>query len=122
MPIVTFVAGQVLTAAEMTQIGGDSGWISVTYQNSFATFNSFAQYRKIGNRVTLSGGAQSGSSNTAAFTLPSGFRPATQQNFSCANGNTAFGSTIVDVGTSGVVVIKDATYGVDLGSISFLVD
>ena len=73
MPVVTFSAGQILTAAQMTQIAADSGWLSIA-----ATQNSWTgtvYYRKVGTLVTLSGYVSGGTANNTAVTLPSSYRP-----------------------------------------------
>ena len=73
MPVISFTAGQVLTAAQMNQIGQDSGWLSVA-----ATLNSWTgtvYYRKVGTVVSLSGQISGGTANNLAVTLPSGYRP-----------------------------------------------
>jgi hypothetical protein len=63
----------------------DSGWFSVgvggnpAFQNSWGNFGSgwqVAQYRKVGTQVFLRGLVTGGASSTAIFTLPTGYRPA----------------------------------------------
>ena len=63
----------------------DSGWVTPTLLNSWVTSGALPpQYRLVGNRVSLRGGLQGGTSNTEAFALPAGFRPsATAPQFTC---------------------------------------
>ena len=80
MPSKTFAAGDVLTAAQMNQIGQDSDWITITsFSNSWVAGSIAPAYRKVGNRVQLRGRITSGTANTTAFALPAGYRPLTNQ-------------------------------------------
>lgn len=55
---------------------GDTGWITISsFSNSYSGSGSPA-YRKINNVVYLRGRVSGGTANTAAFNLPSGYRPA----------------------------------------------
>jgi hypothetical protein len=55
---------------------GDTGWIALSsFSNSYSGSGSPA-YRKINNVVYLRGRVSNGTANTAAFNLPSGYRPA----------------------------------------------
>ena len=73
----TFIAGQVLTAAEMNTAAGDSGWTTISsFTNGWTQYSTFTvKYRLIGQEVQVEGVLSPGSSATAAFTLPAGFRP-----------------------------------------------
>ena len=52
-------------------------WTPVTFQNGWANYDAFraAGYRKVGDCVEVRGSIMNGTANTAAFTLPVGFRP-----------------------------------------------
>jgi hypothetical protein len=55
-----------------------TAWTAPTFSNGWINFGgayNVAQYRKIGDIVYLRGMIKSGSIASAAFTLPSGFRP-----------------------------------------------
>lgn len=56
----------------------DTGWTTVTYSNSWVDYGSgysSVGYRKVGSRVFLRGAMKSGTVGSAAFTLPTGYRP-----------------------------------------------
>lgn len=62
--------------ATMSSIPTDSGWITVSsFTNSFS--GTSVAYRKINNVVYLRGHISGGTPASAAFTLPTGFRPTT---------------------------------------------
>lgn len=77
----TFNVGDVLTAAQMNQIGKDSDWITISsFSNGWTAGSVTPQYRKIGNRVFLRGRINPGTNGATAFTLPSSptnYRPST---------------------------------------------
>jgi hypothetical protein len=121
MPVVTFTAGQVLTAAQLNQIGSDSGWLQMsTFTN---TWTGNVYYRKVGTLVTLAGSI-SGGTVAAAFTLPSGYRPSSLGGISYyfpsidVNGTT---TNTVRVQTTGVVT-PSTTSTVQLQSVQFYTD
>ena len=73
---------------------GDTGWTQITsFSNGFsAVSGQGVYYRRLNNVVWLRGAITGGSANTAAFTLPSGYRPATQwvvpvQNYGSSSDN-----------------------------------
>lgn len=83
----------------------DSGWTGVTFSNSWVDFGSpqqAAQYSKAGDVVRVRGVIKSGTLNTAAFTLPSGFRPPATLRFPSSDG-------IITVDSSGVVSVFGAS-------------
>jgi hypothetical protein len=102
------------------------GWTSVaSFQNGWSNFGSgwqVVQYQKVGDRVYIRGTPTGGTVNTAAFTLPVGFRPPASIGFACScfNGSTRVLS-MVYVNNSGNVVINDNTGVVDLNVINFSV-
>src|SRR5215472_16626669 len=83
---------------------GDVAWTNVaSFTNSWVNFGSgafSAGYRLVGNRVFLRGAIKSGTINTAAFTLPAGYRPTANINL-VAVSNLAVGA--VQILSSGVV-------------------
>ena len=102
MPSKTFNPGDVLTAAQINQIGQDSDWISVgSFSNSWVAGSIAPAYRKVGNRVQLRGRVSSGTANATAFALPSGYRPLTNQSL-CAISSTG-SINQVSIDTSGNV-------------------
>lgn len=75
----------------------DSGWITTTYEDSFANYNgssaSAPKYRKIGNIVSITGIATPASELEAGvtatlFTLPKGYRPTINQNSRLMQGSS----------------------------------
>jgi hypothetical protein len=57
---------------------GDTGWSDVgSLSNSFVSGGNTPGYRKLNNVVYLRGNINSGTAGQTAFTLPSGYRPAT---------------------------------------------
>lgn len=79
--MATFTTGQVLTAAQMNQIGDDSGWITISsFSNGWTAGSVTPQYRRIGNRVQMRGRINPGTNGATAFTLPASpvnYRPTT---------------------------------------------
>lgn len=101
--MATFTTGQVLTAAQMNQIGDDSGWITVSsFSNSWGAGTVAPAYRKIGTKVFLRGRLSAGTAGATAFTLPSGYQPSTAQSLVSCN---ASGPTLnqVSITTGGAV-------------------
>lgn len=80
-----------------------TAWTAVTFQGAWVNFGApyqVAQYRKIGDVVQMRGVIKSGALNTAAMTLPVGFRPPATQQFATVSGGQP-GYITVDV--NGVV-------------------
>lgn len=92
----------------------DSGWLTVggtgvAFTNSFANSGGFTtQYRKLGNRVEVQGRVTTGSAGTSAFTLPTGFRPTTNQLDFAQDANLSFGA--ITIATAGTVIANYTTY------------
>jgi hypothetical protein len=79
----------------------DSGWQTPTLAGSWANYGSGkqnAQYRKQGDKVTVRGLVKSGSGTI--FTLPTGYRPASELDF-VTTATGAFGQ--LNITTAGVV-------------------
>lgn len=77
-----------------------TGWTAASLLNSWQNFGApwaGAAYRKVGDIVYLRGLIRLGTMNTAAFTLPSGFRPPADLYFSS-----------VDAGVVGEVIVTSA--------------
>lgn len=110
----------------------DTGWLEVSslgFSNGWVNFGDArtAQYRRIGNRVSLRGLIKNGSIGAfAAFTLPAGFRPPTRNSydgyFACT-GSNAYACVAVD-GASGAVLVVAAVNNawIDLSGVSFCTD
>lgn len=75
---VTFVSDG--TNWYMTGGAQDSGWVTPSLLNSWATAGVAPQYRLVANRVILRGSAQGGSSGTVMWNMPAAFRPPSGQN------------------------------------------
>lgn len=93
----------------------DSAWIALTLTNGWsanATFGTPA-YRRIGKLVYLRGviTASSANNNKVAFTLPSGYRPATQSVLGTAGGGFLTTDGLVDVATNGQATVNDIAGG-----------
>lgn len=86
--------------------GGSAPAFSGTWVNFDAANWQPVRYRKIGDIVYVEGIARSGTSGTAVFTLPVGFRPLKIQMF--ANVMNGVGSRL-DVGSNGQVVPTGAS-------------
>lgn len=103
---------------------GDSGWITPTLINSYASHSGYTiQYRKIGNVVRMRGSfTNSGTLGSAAFVFEEGFRPIQEEiytlnsyppslcSFICfTNGNAAAeGSALPEYGSlSGLTFTVD---------------
>jgi hypothetical protein len=57
---------------------GETGWSTVgSFSNSFVSGGNAPGYRRLNNVVYLRGNINSGTAGQTAFTLPSGYRPAT---------------------------------------------
>ena len=107
-----YAVSEVLTAATMNTyveadisfLYGDAAWTAVSYTNSWvdmgAPFIAVA-YRKVGTSVRLRGGMKNGTLNTAAFTLPVGYRPGATAIYSCLS-NSLLGA--VSIASTGVVM------------------
>lgn len=81
----------------------DSGWITVSsFSNNFTATNTVA-YRKLNGVVYLRGSVNSGTANTTAFTLPTGYRPAAGGTYATQNYGTS-NMTYITVNTDGTVV------------------
>lgn len=78
-----------------------STWTGVTFQNSWvnAGGNGAVQYRKVADDVQIRGRMTGGSLSAICFTLPTGYRPPTPQQFPCV-GPTASAAAL-QVGTNG---------------------
>lgn len=84
-------------------VGGDTGWVNVTFTNSWANVSGFTtSYRRLNGVVYIRGRIQSGTANSVAFTLPAGFRPAIQSRFGQVDGSAATAVTVLVDSTGGV--------------------
>lgn len=94
----------------------NTGWVSVAtsigFSGTWVNFGgvySVLQYKRVGPRIYIRGTIKSGTSGTAVFTLPVGFRPPTQIRLAidCAGGHG-----FAEVQSSGVVTVTGATTNV----------
>lgn len=102
---------------------GVTSWTQPTLLNSWVDFGgayALAAYRKVGDVVELRGLIKSGSTNAAAFTLPTGFRPPAELIYAVA---TSTGPANIAVQADGDVFIPTgvSTTYVSLAGISFSV-
>ena len=122
-----FATGHVVTAADWNNfmgtngdlafLFGDIGWTNVpAFTNSWAASGTAPGYILIGRTVWLRGAMSAGTANTAAFTLPAGYRPSQTVNVLVNNG--AASANLLTVNTTGTVVpLNSAT--VWLNAVSF---
>lgn len=83
---------------DLTFLYGDTGWTNVSvFTNSWASAGAgnVPRFALIGRVVYLNGMVTGGTINTAAFTLPAGYRPSQLQRFGNAF-NAAFGQLTVN--------------------------
>lgn len=83
----------------------DSGWQTPTFQNSWVNFGSpyqNARYRKINGLVYIQGTVKTGASGTTIFTLPTGYRPPADLQYSIPLSGNAVGR--LDITSAGAVV------------------
>lgn len=113
------VVGTSFAVPNMEANGGmDSGWIPVTFQNSWIDYGAdyaTAAYRRVGSKVMFRGLVKSGTVGTTMFTLPYGFRIANGWAiFSGVNNtkNTGAAST----GTAHTHPITDAAWRINVNS------
>lgn len=104
-----------------TFLYGDTAYTNViSFTNSWVSVgsgNAPVGYRLVGTRVWLRGSVSSGTNGTAAFTLPSGYRPQFLVTVPVAS-DGAFG--LVTIATSGTVTPNQGiTLGYSLDSVSF---
>lgn len=100
---------------DLTFLYGDTGWTSVSGFTNSWTSNAapqVARYRLVGSMVTMQGSIGAGTLNTAAFTLPAGYRP-TETVVFVTDSNAAFGR--FSITAAGVVMpITGATTNVQM--------
>lgn len=120
----TWVAGAVLPASDLntylrdnlTFLYGDTSWTAPTFTNSWVDFGGTcpaAGFRLVGTRVVLRGAIKSGTINTAAFTLPAGYRPTGSVTFA-VNSNGSYGAaTITSAGVFTPAVGSNVAFNLD---------
>ncbi|TFD51945.1 hypothetical protein E3T46_07605 [Cryobacterium sp. Hh11] len=106
-----------------------TGWITPTLGNSWVALNttdSTAQYRRMADgTVRLRGFVKSGTTGTAIFTLPAGFRPSVAREVALNIGGSGFAE--IDIMADGTVKVAQYVSGgsntaVALFGISFTTD
>lgn len=109
----------------------DTGWITLSPQNSFtANPDNIPQYRRIGNQVWLRGDfnrSAAPSSVTTAATLPAGFRPASSLSVTTTIFNYPDAPAQIGVNSTGTITVlcahaRPSGIGYRIGGITFLVD
>ena len=104
--------GYVVTATDwnivednLTYLYGDTAWTNViTFTNSWHDrFCAPLHPRSGTGRLSYEERYQVGTANTAAFTLPAGYRPSQAQQFTCALNSSSTPLNVV-VNTTGTVV------------------
>lgn len=107
--------------ARISTVAAEEQWIQPTLTNGWVNLAGYQpfQYRRIGNRVLVRGSISSGTAGTAAFTLPVGFRPLSNNGFLASNGTT--GVNFVSVNSVGTVIPATSTT-THLGLIEFLIN
>jgi hypothetical protein len=96
----TWAANELLTNTDLNASLASTAWTAVTFTNSWVDLGGAfqtCQYRKVGDIVYVRGYMKTGTINTAAFTLPSGFRPPASLEWSTMS-NGALGQIRVDSG------------------------
>lgn len=101
----------------------DSGWVNVTFQNSYSNQSgTTVSYRKIGGIVYLRGQSGKATLDTnTMFTLPVGYRPATLSIYTVPGGSNNIGKFVI--GTDGICMTAappSASTYVGLDVISFI--
>lgn len=111
--------GHVVTATEynteieddLSFLYGDTGWTNMTsFSGTWAAGGVQPRYMIIGRFVTIQGQISSGTINTAAFTLPSGYRPSENLTFAAAvnpGASATFGA--FTVASTGVITPQVGT-------------
>lgn len=105
------------------KVGEDSGWITPTLENSYASHAGIiVQYRRVNSVVRLRGSfTKAGVSGKPAFTLPEGFRPTQQEIYTL--GAYPSGTSAVNIETNGQVIVTGTLpeYG-SLSGMTFTTD
>lgn len=84
-------------------------WTAVTFQNGWVNYGfgfQVAQYRKVGDMVQVRGFIKSGTGVTAAFTLPTGFRPPA----------AFYNATVSAGGLGGIKMLASGGFYIQIGS------
>lgn len=101
---VVFLNGAWKTVGATGQPAFANSWVN------YGGANQVMQFRKIGKKVYARGVLKDGTFSATVFTLPSGFRPLSQQVFPGSNGGyTAQGASYIQVDTSGNVKVVEST-------------
>jgi hypothetical protein len=105
------------TADGIVPVGGAfqtvTPWTPATYENSWTNYGGSylgAEYRRVGDMVQLRGLIASGTLNSTAFTLPTGFRPPAPMIFDAATKGTVYTSSRLSITTAGAVSVSSVEY------------
>jgi hypothetical protein len=105
----------------------DTGWTALTLVSSWTNYGSgygVARCRRIGSRVQVAGLIKGGTGTigTLITTLPTGFRPSSNEMYTIHNGSNGIKSA--QVSTDGTIAIAQAVTNseLSLANITFLVD
>ena len=121
IPIVDIGEDDVIVNGDLTV---NTSWQEITLTNNWENYGvqyQTAEYKKIGNQVFLRGLIRNGSNDTAAFTLPTGYRPQEGLKF-VTNSDNEGGTAVVTIDTFGAVTVNRYTSWVALEQISFFID
>ena len=108
-PVDTRATGYTVSATDWDQVQdnllflfGDAAWTTVSaFTNSWVAGQT-VRYILLGRVVYLDGWIQTGTGNTAAFTLPAGYRPSANRNYATQTGTSGTTNSVL-VGTDGTV-------------------
>ena len=95
-----------------------TAWTAVTFENSWtnaAGGYQAAEYRKVGDMVHFRGRIAGGSSGTAAFTLPAGFRPPGGLSLPAIYAISTPGLCLINIEPAGSVIV----YGTNVSITGF---
>jgi hypothetical protein len=94
---------------DLSFLYGDTGWTNVaSFTNSWGAGSPAPAYMLIGRVVYLRGTLTAGTANTAAFTLPSGYRPSAAMTIAVASGSSGTDNNLA-FATSGTVTPVTST-------------
>ena len=101
--------------ANLTFLYGGASWTVPSFANSWVDLGTGGPvgYRAVGNQVLLRGSIKTGTLNLAAFTLPSGFRPAATVTFIVLSNGAAGYLTVTAAGVVTPVSGSNTAFSLD---------
>ena len=124
----TLLQLQIYTGSAWVALWDDTGWQVPSYTNSWtnsdgpAAGGTAAGYRRQGQCVYMAGRIQTGTSGTAAFTLPAGFRPAAALYVPTVTTGSGIAVGVLTISSAGVVTPSALSYTVLSINCSFLIN